>query len=148
MGKHCRAIIGRIEPLVEKISPPFIVNQPHLLMVTCEQKRRVKKSPNHAIAWAHGWSTYEHISASKGRCEPGGVASRLTKRMAYLRFLKLYRNHGGKRENFLQLSYADAKLLAKNYQLTKNQFLDHMLESKFGAWISKPIEQDSFIIVK
>ena len=93
------------------------MNKPKLLMVSREPKRKVKKSPNHAVAWSSAWNAHEVISAAKGRCEPGGVASRLTKRMAFVRFLKLFKNKSGNRENYADLSYEAAKKLAKDYQV-------------------------------
>lgn len=85
-------------------------------MVSREEKRRVKKSPNHAVCWSVDWSTPEILAAPKGRCD-GGVASRLTKRMAFNRFLKEYKNENGRRENYVDLTYHDAKQLAVSYQV-------------------------------
>jgi len=113
-----RAVLGRIEGLAGLIDPPFKVNRAQLLMVSHEVKRKVKKSPNHAVCWVLGWSTPEVLAASKGRCEPGSVASRVAKRMAFMRFLKLYKNQSGRRENFIDMSYQESKLLAKSYQVS------------------------------
>jgi hypothetical protein len=106
-----------VESLAGSIPLPFKINRAHLLMISHEEKRRVKKSPNHAICWAMGWSTAEVLSASKGRCEPGGVASRLTKRMAFIRFLKLYKNKDGRRDNFAELTYREAKQLSEEFRV-------------------------------
>lgn len=111
-----RAVYGRIEPLNSLLEIPFVVHKPKLMMVSREEKRRVKKSPNHAVSWSIDWSTPEILAANKGRCE-GGVASRLTKRMAFNRFLKLYNNDSGRRENYVDKSYHEAKLIAEDYQV-------------------------------
>lgn len=86
-------------------------------MVSREEKRRVKKSPNYAMCWSVNWSTPEILAANKGRCEPGGVASRLTKRMAFSRFSKLYKNETGRRDSFADLTYHEAKQVASDYQV-------------------------------
>lgn len=90
-------------------------------MVTDEEKRKVKKSPNHAVCWAVGWSTPEVITAPKGRCQVGTsfVTSRVAKRTSFLRFLQLYKNESGKREGFVDLAYQEAKNLATSYQVCK-----------------------------
>lgn len=111
-----RAVYSRIQNL-PNIENPFRINCPHLLMVADKGKRRVVKSPNHSIAWTCSWNSHEVISSSKGRCEPGGVVSRLTKRLAFIRFLKIYKNETGKRENFANITYEDAKKLAVMYQV-------------------------------
>lgn len=77
----------------------------------------MKKSPNYAMCWSINWSTPEILAANKGRCEPGGVASRLTKRMAFSRFSKLYKNETGRRDNFADLTYHEAKQVASDYQV-------------------------------
>jgi len=141
-----RAVYGRIEPLSSRLEIPFYVNHPKLMMVSREEKRRVKKSPNHAVCWAINWSTPEILAASKGRCEPGGVASRLTKRVLFTRFLKLYNNVSGKRENYADLSYQEAKHISAEYQKAKEEFVNFFKDSKLGPWIGKPIEQDYFKI--
>lgn len=92
-------------------------------MVSKEEKRVVKKSPNHAVCWSVNWSTPEILSANKGRCEPGGVASRLTKRVLFSRFLKLYKNITGRREHYMDLSYHEAKNEAVEYQVKNRNVL-------------------------
>jgi len=134
-----RAMCGRIESLEGKIPPPFKINLPHLLMVSHEDKRKVKKSPNHAICWSYAWSTPEILIASKGRCI-ADVVSKLSKRMTFARFLKLYRIM----VQDADLSYAEAKQLATNFQTANRVFKVHMKESEYGVWISKPMEIDSF----
>ncbi|ODM95174.1 Double-stranded RNA-specific editase 1 [Orchesella cincta] len=141
-----RAVYGRIETLNSRLEIPFFVNKPKLLMVSREEKRKVKKSPNHAVCWSTSWSTPEIIAASKGTCEPGGVPSRLTKRMAFARFLKLYNNNSGGRDEYADLTYHEAKLLATEYQKAKDEFVGFFQEAKLGPWIGKPVEQDSFKI--
>jgi len=91
-------------------------------MVADKGKRRVSKSPNHAITWSCSWNSHEVISAAKGRCEPGGVVSRLAKRLAFTRFLKIYKNESGRRENYATISYDAAKKLADTYQVTLTRF--------------------------
>jgi len=54
--------------------------------------------------------------------------------------LKLYR----KVVQGADLSYAEAKLLATNFQTANHMFKVHMKESDLGVWISKPMEVDSF----
>ncbi|XP_021945899.1 double-stranded RNA-specific editase Adar [Folsomia candida] len=143
-----RALLGRIESLAGKIPLPFKINRAHLLMVSHQEKRVVKKSPNHAICWTYGWSTPEILTASKGRCEPGGIVSRLAKRMSFIRFLTLYRNQWGRRDGFVNLNYKEAKLMAGEYQKAKDAFQAHMKDTNYGTWISKPVEIDSFGIEK
>lgn len=123
-------MLGRIEGLAGTIPEPFKINKAHLLMISHEEKRRVKKSPNHAVCWSYSWSTPEVLAASKGRCEPGGVASRLSKRMAFMRFLKLYKNQTGRRDNFADLSYREAKDLAESYQVGKPHYLLYIFNLK------------------
>ncbi|CAL8110857.1 unnamed protein product [Orchesella dallaii] len=139
-----RAVFGRIETLNSRLEIPFFVNKPKLLMVSREEKRRVKKSPNHAVCWSKNWSTPEVLAASKGTCEPGGVPSRLTKRMAFTRFLKLYNNKSGGRDEYADLTYHEAKHLATEYQKAKHEFVQFFKEANLGPWIGKPVEQDSF----
>ncbi len=126
-----RAVIRRMEPLEGSIEVPYAVNKPHLLMVSRNEKRRVKKSPNHAVVWSAGWNTHEVIAASKGRCEPGGIASRLTKRMAFVRFLKIYKNETGGREKFANVSYEAAKMLAKDFQVRTPVIIVYNKQSLF-----------------
>lgn len=93
-------------------------------MVPCSQEqRKVKKSPNHALVWTLGWSTPEVLAASKGRCG-GDVASRLCKRMLFLRWLKIWKELNpnvsgiiGGKVMIKEMSYRDAKLLAGEYQV-------------------------------
>lgn len=120
MGCYNRAVFGRVEALDSRLEVPFRINKPKLMMVSREEKRRVKKSPNHAVCWSINWSTPEILIASKGRCEPGGVASRITKRVLFTRFLKLYKNETGRRENYVDLTYHEAKQEAAGYQVRLN----------------------------
>jgi hypothetical protein len=141
-----RAIVGRIEPLEKQELPSgYHVNKPHRLMVSCEEPRRVKKSPNHAIAWCVTWSNHEVLTAAKGRCKVGNIPSRVSKRHAFTRFLKYYK-HKGSLDERGSFTYSSAKLLATSYQDCKKRFQDLMELSGFGKWISKPVEQDSFIV--
>jgi len=108
-------VIGRVEPLAGSLPSCYKINLAHLLMISHEEKRRVKKSPNHAISWTFGWSSAEVITAPKGRCEVGGVPSRLTKRNAFKRFLKLHKNNPERKEDSASMTYQEAKQLSSDF---------------------------------
>ena len=87
-------------------------------MISDTSKRQVKKSPNHAILWSAHWGSPEIVAASKGKCLCPEVASRVAKRLQFIRFLRLYKNPDGRRENYADLYYVDAKMLASEYQVS------------------------------
>ncbi|CAG7685924.1 unnamed protein product [Allacma fusca] len=131
-----RAVVGRIEPLEKEDLPlGYKVNKPHRLMVSSEEPRRVKKSPNHAIAWCVTWDKYEVLTAAKGRCKVGNTPSRLSKRLAFTRFLKFYSRKSSLDERGL-FTYASAKLLATSYQESKSKFQCLMESSGFGLSVT------------
>lgn len=101
----------------QELPASFKVAKPHRVMVPSEEPRRVRKSPNHAITWCVTWSSHEVLAAAKGRCKLGDIPSRVSKRHAFTRFLKVYRNHPTAEAATIGITYADAKQLAKAYQV-------------------------------
>ena len=51
---------------------------------------------------------------------------------------------GGKNEFLSAETYRDAKAMATDFQETKKKFYSYLQKSKYGQWVSKPMEQELF----
>lgn len=59
-------------------------------------------------------------------------------------FKEVYVKAGGRNELLTAETYRDAKAMATDFQETKKMFYSHLQKSRYGQWVSKPLEQELF----
>lgn len=140
-----RAIGKRIEGNMGMLPTPYRLIIPKLNIVTSTETRQASKSPTYSVNWSLGLSKPEIVNGTTGKLHNGQL-SRLSKRSFYTRFLKIrskvpFRN--GKELEHMEI-YADAKVIAEDYQHAKEVVCKSFQEAGLGTWVKKPPEQDEF----
>lgn len=150
-----RAVVGRIQPTMEGLLPPYRLHVPRLNLVSSPEVRQPGKAPNYSVNWIQGCEFPEVIDTMKGKEQDKGSASRLAKVVLFRRWMALYK--GGvvtpvegaavKMEaSGEEMEYGEAKQSMKAFQQAKTQMNKAFKKAELGMWVKKPIEQDQFMI--
>ena len=148
----------------------FKLNKPILSSITNLGSRNVFKSSNKSLLWSpHLKSNVKlEIINCKSGINVNGCASSVCKYQifkewlaTYLLIVELQKSHGtfinisdiSSLKTLIELnknefSYNDLKLLAEDYQNAKLKVYGAFEKKNLGSWITKPFEQDHFIINK
>lgn len=165
LGPSCG--LGSTDARALVLPEAFRLNHPCLGRITAyDVSRELQKSNEISINWTCCDGSVEALDGTRGlnvtRSGAGcSLTSRLAKRSLFARFhavsSKLARSAalptaatvtaaaardslGGGR-----LTYRDAKLMAKDFQAAKEEMLRTFERRKFGAWVSRPIEEKLFL---
>jgi len=148
-GTHLmRAMYGRIkfESSVE-LPASYHLNFPLLSPVSNPETRSIQKATSFAYVWLIADGNFnekcpltEVISTTSGKLE-NGVASKLCKAEMFRLFIEVMKASCNYK---LPATYADAKLMATEYQQVKAMLYDSFKKSMLGTWVKKPLEQDQF----
>lgn len=145
-----RALCGRIEPTLQGLPPPYMLNRPQLNTVTSCENRQPTKAPNFSINWMSHEPVVEIVNTVTGRPDlvPNStVNSRLCKHALYKRFLDLTNKLPATVVKLDRgMSYGDFKQTAVTYQTAKEHLYDAFSKGNLGTWVKKPMEQDQFIV--
>ncbi|XP_065651504.1 double-stranded RNA-specific editase 1 isoform X2 [Hydra vulgaris] len=135
-----RALVKRIAKM-DSFSQPYQLNLPSLGHPSkIDAVRDTSKSTSNSFNWYYGQNTVEAVNSITGQTVIQ-TPSRLCK-LAFFDKLRLVISLSSNR--FAFQTYHDAKMLAKEYQLTKEYFFKELSESLCGKWIGKPYEHDMF----
>ncbi|KAJ3640853.1 hypothetical protein Zmor_027389 [Zophobas morio] len=141
-----RALYGRIDHTIKKVVLPYCINRPNLARLTVCESRQASNSTNFSVVWCRGNTQAEIIDASIGKPELG--VSKFCKQELSRRFVRLLGKISSVTtvENMKANLYCDVKEAASEYKATKEVLLDAFVASGLGTWVSKPMEQDRFVI--
>ncbi|KAF5295315.1 hypothetical protein FQA39_LY13180 [Lamprigera yunnana] len=140
-----RAICGRIENTLQGLPPPYLLNKPMMLTTTSLQSRHPCKAPTISINWVYGYTPIEVVNCTVGKPENGH--SRLCK----YNFLKRFSDICQRLDNSANIMeppiyYNKIKISAKDYNIAKKQMVDAFSKGGCGSWLTKPLEQDDFML--
>jgi len=151
-----RAVCGRLEPIIQGLPVPYILNRPSLGAVSSPETRQPSKSPGHCLNWtnvnqldsAGECNLPEIIETSTGKTQKG-QSSRLSKSRMFVRFYSLLDRINalsGIGKNDCPKFYGEAKKKAHSYREAKEMMVTAFQKAKLGLWQSKPIDIDQFAI--
>lgn len=151
-GHLSRALCCRLDKdndFDELLPMPYFVNHPWLGRIShYDVSRETEKTNNISINWSSCDQEPEvtdgRIGAQMTRTDYAPASSRLCKLELFRRFRQVV----AKSKNFQELltlqTYREAKDAAKDFQMAKKCILEKFRKSKYGNWLQKPAEQDSF----
>ncbi|PVD34090.1 hypothetical protein C0Q70_05353 [Pomacea canaliculata] len=150
-GHLARAVCCRLDreppPLDTRLPAGFHLNHPWLGRVTaCQPLRETQKTKAYSINWTVGDAQPEVLDGTLGHCYTAvekTIFSRLAKRSLYNSFKQVAHYTG--RTDLLQFScYREAKMSAKDFQKAKMAMMEKFKETRCGAWVKKPVEEEMF----
>lgn len=150
-GHLSRAVCCRLQhksDLGVELSRPFRVNHPLLGRVTAyEATRHTEKTNNLSLNWAHGDTSPEVIDGRTGAClsrtRNKPTSARICKAALYDLFRDLCQKTD--RQDLLNVdTYREAKNSSKEFQEAKKLMFECFRKSKYGSWVSKPVDQEMF----
>ncbi|XP_069026084.1 double-stranded RNA-specific editase B2-like, partial [Embiotoca jacksoni] len=138
-GHLGRAVARRLAP-VQHLPFPYRRQQ---LLLGCLSSGEVRpaggKAPNVSVNWSRGDDGLEEISSSTGRRTDSGTPSRLCRRSAFARWLRLQQQlHGS--ISVATETYSASKMAAGCYQRAVQQFAGAVQAAGLGTWRRKPPE--------
>ena len=150
-GHLSRAVCCRLQhnsDLDTQLPAPYHVNHPWLGRVTAyEPPRETEKTNNLSVNWSIGDTCTEVTDGRTGACmtrtQNSPTPSRISKAALYASFKEVVAK-AGRRELEDVETYRDAKKMATEFQEAKQKLYDHFRSSKYGSWVSKPMEQEMF----
>lgn len=150
-GHLSRAVCCRLQhnnDLDTQLPAPYHVNHPWLGRVTAyEPPRETEKTNNLSVNWSIGDTCTEVTDGRTGACmtrtQNSPTPSRICKAALYASFKEIGAKAG--RPELVDVeTYRDAKKMATEFQEAKQKLYDHFRSSKYGPWVSKPMEQEMF----
>ena len=150
-GHLSRAVCCRLQhnnDLDTQLPVPYHVNHPWLGRVTAyEPPRETEKTNNLSVNWSIGDTCTEVTDGRTGarmtRTQNSPTPSRICKAALYASFKEIGAKAG--RQELVDVeTYRDAKKMATEFQEAKQKLYDHFRSSKYGPWVSKPMEQEMF----
>ena len=144
-----RAVYARCNQI--QVSSPYKLNKPLLSNITSPESRQPGKAPNFSCNWLTGeietHTGFEVISVMQGKTEEG-APSRLCKAEMFRLYGHLWGKIPARIEKPVKIpaTYSQAKSLSSEYNSYKQVFLDALSESNLGNWVSKPVEENMFIL--
>ncbi|XP_075899264.1 double-stranded RNA-specific editase B2 isoform X2 [Nelusetta ayraudi] len=102
-----------------------------------------------SVNWTLGDAQLEVLNTATGRRRESGASSRLCKHAMFARWSRLHRKlaaHLSAPPDALQLQYCEAKRAARSYQAAKQQWFRSLQEAGLGSWVTKPAEQEHFLL--
>lgn len=150
-GHLSRAVCCRLQhnsDLDTQLPVPYHVNHPWLGRVTAyDPPRETEKTNNLSVNWSIGDTYTEVTDGRTGACmtrtQNSPTPSRICKAALYVSFKEIGAKAG--REELMNVeTYRDAKKMATKFQEAKQKLYDHFRSSKYGPWVSKPMEQEMF----
>ncbi|XP_029199446.2 LOW QUALITY PROTEIN: uncharacterized protein LOC114964269 [Acropora millepora] len=150
-GHLSRAVCCRLQrncDLNKQLPAPYHVNHPWLGCVTAyDPPRETEKTNNLSVNWSITDTSAEVTDGRTGACmtrtHKGPTPSRVCKASLYESFKEIAAKVG-RQELVNAESYSDAKKMATAFQEAKWKLFEHFRSLKYGAWVSKPIEQEMF----
>ena len=150
-GHLSRAVCCRLQhnsDLNAQLSPPHHVNHPWLGRVTAyDPPRETEKTNNLSVNWSFGDTGAEVTDGRTGACmsrtNNSPTPSRVCKAALYTSFKEIGTKVG--REDLVNVeTYSEAKKMATEFQRAKQMMYEYFSSSKYGSWVSKPMEQELF----
>ena len=150
-GHLSRAVCCRLQhnsDLNTELPAPYHVNHPRLGHVTAyDPPRETEKTNNLSVNWSIGDSVPEVTDGRTGACmtrtHNSPTPSRICKAALFESFKEICTKVG--REELLNAeTYREAKNMATDFQEAKHKMYNYFRSSKYGPWVSKPIEQELF----
>jgi len=153
-GHLSRAVCCRIDKdndFDEALPMPFFVNHPWLGRISrYDVSRETEKTNNISINWCAYDKEPEVTDGRIGACLTRTDYAPSLSRLCKLEFFRLFRQVVAKSKNFEHLSslqtYKETKDAATDFQTAKKCILEKFSKAKFGNWLRKPVEQDSFVL--
>ena len=150
-GHLSRAVCCRLQhnnDLDMQLPNPYHVNHPWLGRVTAyEPPRETEKTNNLSVNWSIGDTCTEVTDGRTGACmtrtQNSPTPSRICKAALYASFKEIVAKAG--RQELVDVeTYRNVKKMATEFQEAKQKLYDHFRSSKYGPWVSKPMEQEMF----
>ena len=150
-GHLSRAVCCRLQhnnDLNTQLPGPYHVNHPWLGRVTAyDPPRETEKTNNLSVNWSIGDTCTEVTDGRTGACmtrtRNSPTPSRICKAALYVSFKEMA-SKAGRPELVDVETYRDAKKMATDFQEAKQKLYDHFRSSRYGGWVSKPMEQEMF----
>ena len=150
-GHLSRAVCCRLQhksDLNTQLPAPYHVNHPWLGRVTAyDPPRETEKTNNLSVNWAIGDTCTEVTDGRTGACmtrtNNSPTPSRVCKAALYASFKEVCVKLGCQELENAE-TYCEAKKMATDFQEAKRQLCDYFKSSKYGPWVSKPMEQEMF----
>ncbi|XP_042541835.1 double-stranded RNA-specific editase B2 [Dipodomys spectabilis] len=145
-GHLSRVMSHRMED-IGQLPTSYRHNRPLLSGVSNAQVLQPGKSPHFSVNWVVGNADLEIINATTGK-RSCGSPSRLCKHVFSARWARLYGrlNTRFPSNGDTPSMYCEAKLGAHTYQSVKQQLFKAFQKAGLGTWVSKPPEQDQFLL--
>ena len=150
-GHLSRAVCCRLQhksDINAELPTPYHVNHPWLGRVTAyNPSRETEKTNNLSVNWSCEDTCAELTDGRTGACmtrvQNRPAPSRLCKASMYASFKELCQKSG--RQDLLNVeTYREAKGMATEFQKAKHKMCEYFKKSKYGPWVSKPMEQELF----
>ncbi|KAJ0065987.1 hypothetical protein NL108_001211 [Boleophthalmus pectinirostris] len=149
-GHLTRAVCCRLardgEALAKSLPSPFRLNHPEVGRVSVyDSTRHTGKTKESSVNWSFpDQHCVEVLDGTKGKLDGNKMSvSRVCKAKLFCLFRALCQRSG--RSDLLSLSsYAQAKMLAEDFQKAKRLFFQALSVQGYGAWIGKPMEEKTF----
>ena len=150
-GHLSRAVCCRLQhnsDLNTELPAPYHVNHPWLGRVTAyDPPRETEKTNNLSVNWSIGDTRTEVTDGRTGACmtrtHNSPTPSRVCKAALYASFKEIAAKVG-QQELVNAETYSEAKKMATGFQEAKIKLFHHFKSSKYGPWVSKPLEQEMF----
>ena len=150
-GHLSRAVCCRLQhnsDLNTQLPAPYHVNHPWLGRVTAyDPPRETEKTNNLSVNWSTGDTCTEVTDGRTGACmtrtNNSPTPSRICKAALYASFKEIGAKAG--REELANVeTYCEAKKMASEFQEVKRKLFEYFKSSRYGPWVSKPMEQEMF----
>ena len=150
-GHLSRAVCCRLQhssDLNTVLPAPYHVNHPWLGRVTAyDPPRETEKTNNLSVNWSIGDTRTEVTDGRTGACmtrtHNSPTPSRVCKAAMYASFKEIAAKVG-RQELVNAETYGEAKKMATDFLEAKIKLCDYFKSSKYGQWVSKPLEQEMF----
>lgn len=150
-GHLSRAVCCRLQhncDLNTLLPSPYHVNHPWLGRVTAyDPPRETEKTNNLSVNWSIGDAYPEVTDGRTGACmtrtQNSPTPSRVCKAALYSSFKEISAKLS-RQELMAAETYCEAKKMATDFQEAKRKLCDYFKSSKYGPWVSKPVEQEMF----
>lgn len=150
-GHLSRAVCCRLQhnsDLNTVLPAPYHVNHPWLGRVTAyDPPRETEKTNNLSVNWSIGDTRTEVTDGRTGACmtrtHNSPTPSRVCKAALYASFKEIAAKVD-RQELVNAETYREAKKMATDFQEAKIKLCDYFTSSKYGPWVSKPLEQEMF----
>uniref|UniRef100_A0A1A8DG79 Adenosine deaminase, RNA-specific, B2 n=1 Tax=Nothobranchius kadleci TaxID=1051664 RepID=A0A1A8DG79_NOTKA len=145
---HLGRVLNQRQERLGPLPATYRRNQPLLSGLSNSEYQQQGKATCVSINWTLGDTQMEVVNTTTGQRRDSGTPSRLCKHALYTRWNRLYRKlgvHLSSSED-RQLMYCEAKMVARLYQMAKQQWFRSLQETGLGTWVKKPPEQEQFLL--